>query len=105
MTAFDQSQPEFWHDQGCQLCETEQYTAAIAAFDRAIALNPGNCKAWSNRGNALSGMKRQAEALHMNSTTSCQAVTIEAVPLQDRGSRLIIARKLIVPSIPTSEWT
>lgn len=64
MTAFDQSQPEFWDHQGCQLCETEQYAAAITAFDQAIALAPGHCKAWSNRGNALSGMKRQVEALN-----------------------------------------
>lgn len=52
-----------WNRQGCQLCEQEQYSDAIAAFDRAIALASDFPEAWNNRGNALSGLKRFAEAL------------------------------------------
>jgi tetratricopeptide (TPR) repeat protein len=55
--------PEFWDGQGCTLCETQQFDQAIAAFDRAIALDPSYCKAWNNKGNALCGQKRYAEAL------------------------------------------
>jgi tetratricopeptide (TPR) repeat protein len=58
-----QDSPEFWDGQGCALCEREAYTEAVAAFEKAIALNPNYCKAWSNRGNALCAMKRHAEAL------------------------------------------
>ncbi|WP_225906708.1 MULTISPECIES: tetratricopeptide repeat protein [Thermoleptolyngbya] len=59
----NQNQPEFWDGHGCALCETEQFSEAVAAFDRAIALDPSYCKAWNNRGNALCGLKRYAEAL------------------------------------------
>ncbi|WAL61654.1 tetratricopeptide repeat protein [Thermocoleostomius sinensis] len=55
--------PEFWDGQGCALCAGEQYEDAIAAFNKALALDPRYCKAWNNRGNALCGMKRYAEAL------------------------------------------
>jgi len=58
-----QSSPEFWDRRGCTLCETEQFAAAIVAFDRAIALNPRYCQSWNNKGNALCGLKRYAEAL------------------------------------------
>ena len=57
------ARPEFWDRQGCTLCTQEQWTAAIAAFDRAIALDSNYCQAWNHRGNALSGNKRYAEAL------------------------------------------
>ncbi|MDX2228403.1 MAG: tetratricopeptide repeat protein [Leptolyngbyaceae cyanobacterium bins.349] len=58
-----QTSPEFWDGRGCTLCETAQFGAAIAAFDRAIALNPQSCKFWNHRGNALCGLQRYAEAL------------------------------------------
>jgi tetratricopeptide (TPR) repeat protein len=55
--------PVFWDGQGCALCQVEQYEAALAAFDTAIALDANYCRAWNNRGNALCGLKRYAEAL------------------------------------------
>jgi tetratricopeptide (TPR) repeat protein len=58
-----QDSPEFWDEQGCRLCETAQFAAAIAAFEQAIALDFGYCKSWNNRGNALCGLKRYADAL------------------------------------------
>lgn len=65
MNAFDrqEQQPEFWDGQGCAFCESEQFEAAVTAFDQAIAIDVNYCKAWNNRGNALCGMKRYAEAL------------------------------------------
>ncbi len=55
--------PEFWDEQGCKFCQTEQFEQALAAFDQAIALDAAYCRAWNNRGNALCGIKRYAEAL------------------------------------------
>uniref|UniRef100_A0ACD5H053 Tetratricopeptide repeat protein n=1 Tax=Desertifilum tharense IPPAS B-1220 TaxID=1781255 RepID=A0ACD5H053_9CYAN len=55
--------PEFWENRGCRLCQTEAYEDAIAAFDRAIALNPNYPPAWNHRGNALSALKRYPQAL------------------------------------------
>jgi tetratricopeptide (TPR) repeat protein len=52
-----------WQAQGCAFCEVEQYQAAIAAFDRALSLEPQNCQTWNYRGNALGALQRQAEAL------------------------------------------
>jgi tetratricopeptide (TPR) repeat protein len=52
-----------WQAQGCALCAAEQYQAAIAAFDRALSLDPNHCQTWNYRGNALSASQRQAEAL------------------------------------------
>lgn len=61
--AENSEQSEFWNQQGCTLCVAEQYTAAIAAFDRAIVLCPTDSHAWNNRGNALCAINRRAEAL------------------------------------------
>jgi tetratricopeptide (TPR) repeat protein len=58
-----QESAAFWHGQGCAYCEREAYMEAVAAFDRAIALDPNYCQAWSNRGNALGATGRYAEAL------------------------------------------
>lgn len=58
-----EQRPEFWDEQGCFYCCEGLLTEAIAAFDRAHALNPRYSPAWNNRGNAFSGMKRYAEAL------------------------------------------
>ncbi|MBD1871350.1 tetratricopeptide repeat protein [Oculatella sp. FACHB-28] len=55
--------PSDWQAQGCALCGAEQYQAAIAAFDRALSLEPKNCQTWNYRANALSALQRQAEAL------------------------------------------
>ncbi|MBD0269372.1 MAG: tetratricopeptide repeat protein [Cyanobacteria bacterium Co-bin8] len=54
---------ETWNSHGCTLCESGQFTAAVEAFDRAIALTPSYCTAWNNRANALGGLNRHAEAL------------------------------------------
>lgn len=59
----NQSRPEFWDGQGRTYCKSKQYAEAIAAFDKAISLDPNCCSAWNNRGNALCGIQRYAEAL------------------------------------------
>jgi tetratricopeptide (TPR) repeat protein len=63
LTNQNQHTSEFWDREGCALCESAHYEAAIAAFNRAISLDPSFCKSWNNRANALCGLKRYAEAL------------------------------------------
>ncbi len=65
MTALDHhpDRPEFWDGKGCAHCEAEEFADAVAAFDRAIALDANYCRAWNNRANALCGQKKYAEAL------------------------------------------
>jgi tetratricopeptide (TPR) repeat protein len=52
-----------WNGKGCAHCEASQFEAALAAFDRAIALDANYCAAWNNRANALCGLNRCADAL------------------------------------------
>lgn len=63
MTALDHhpDRPEFWDGKGCAHCEAEEFADAVAAFDRAIALDANYCRAWNNRANALCGQKKYAE--------------------------------------------
>lgn len=58
-----ESHPEFWDGQGCAFCQAEQFEAALAAFEQAIALDANYCKAWNGRGNALCSLKQYAAAL------------------------------------------
>jgi tetratricopeptide (TPR) repeat protein len=60
---FDCQRPEYWITLGNSLCERQLYTEAIAAYDRALAIDPAYSKAWNNRGNTLSALHRPAEAI------------------------------------------
>ena len=51
-----------WNQRGCDLCEQENLTLALAAFDQAISLQADYPTAWNNRGNTLCGLYRYAEA-------------------------------------------
>ncbi len=42
-----------WADQGLDLAGQRRYDEAIACYDRAIALVPGNSAFWTHKGNAL----------------------------------------------------
>ena len=50
-------------EQGCAHCKTEDWHAALAAFDCAIARDANHCTAWNYRGNALWGLGQAAAAL------------------------------------------
>src|SRR5574343_52094 len=43
--------------------QAQRFKIAVTLFDRAIALNPNYADAYSNRGNALMGLHRAADAL------------------------------------------
>jgi tetratricopeptide (TPR) repeat protein len=52
-----------WIQLGYASFQQKQYTEALAAFDRAIAEDAQNPKAWNYRGNVLCALDRPAEAL------------------------------------------
>jgi tetratricopeptide (TPR) repeat protein len=55
----------FWDEQGRDYAAKENDGEAIAAFDKAIALNPTYAEAWNHKGSVLANSKRYAEALAM----------------------------------------
>ena len=52
-----------WFNKGVTLFENGDYRGAIAAFDRAIAINPSMCEAWNNRGLSFIQLKEYEGAL------------------------------------------
>ena len=67
------SQVETLIAQGCECCEREDYRGAIAVFDQALKIDRACAIAWNYRGNALSALKRYAEALdHYDRATFLQ---------------------------------
>lgn len=59
-----QHDPELpWFYQGNKLLENRQYDAAIAAYDKAINLNPNLHQSWYNRGLCLAELHRFQQAI------------------------------------------
>jgi len=54
---------EKWFTEGVALYEKGNYRRAIAAFDKAIAIDPTQAEVWNNRGLCLIQMERYPEAL------------------------------------------
>ena len=54
---------EAYFSRGTELLDHKQFNAAIACFEKAIRLNPGNADAYVNRGVALQELRRLDEAL------------------------------------------
>jgi tetratricopeptide (TPR) repeat protein len=52
-----------WLQTGCELFKQEKYDEALKAFERAIAEDSQNAKAWNYRGNCLSALQCPAAAL------------------------------------------
>lgn len=51
-----------WNNEGMALYNQGNYTGAIACYDRATGIDPEYALAWSNKGNALKALHRNAEA-------------------------------------------
>jgi tetratricopeptide (TPR) repeat protein len=52
----------YWNDNGVNLSKAGQYDAALAAFDKAIEIDPGFAAEWYNKGIALLALGRFAES-------------------------------------------
>jgi len=50
-------------DQANNLLDARRYQDSIAAYDKAIAIQPKIAEAWINRGNALTALQRYKEAI------------------------------------------
>ncbi|MEA2929847.1 MAG: protein O-GlcNAc transferase, partial [Hyphomicrobiales bacterium] len=55
--------PDAFSNYGNVLCALNRHQEALASYDRALALQPGNVLALTNRGAALNALNRQQEAL------------------------------------------
>jgi tetratricopeptide (TPR) repeat protein len=55
--------PEAWVQAGMAYDQAGRFAEALAAFDRALALNPNHVFAWDQRGLELSELGRYQEAL------------------------------------------
>ncbi len=62
-----------WVEYGNSLFEVGDYSGAITAFDRAIAIDPDYANAWNNKGYALNKLGRYEEAI----TAFDRAVSID----------------------------
>jgi tetratricopeptide (TPR) repeat protein len=71
-----QCTPNPWEDcarevkDGDSLADNKRYGAALAAYDRALALRPDDAQAWFKKGNALLRLERYEEALAAYEHTS-----------------------------------
>jgi len=51
------------YNEGIDLAEQGRYDEAVAAYDRAIEINPQSSEAWCNKGNALNNLSKHDLAL------------------------------------------
>jgi tetratricopeptide (TPR) repeat protein len=51
-----------WNNKGVALYNQNNYTGAIYCYDKAIEIDPKYALAWSNKGDALKALYRNAEA-------------------------------------------
>ena len=62
-TQTSNSSKEDLYAQGLKCCTAGEFTEAIAAFNKVLAIEPKFCPAWNNQGNALSALKQYGNAL------------------------------------------
>jgi tetratricopeptide (TPR) repeat protein len=70
-----------------------EHEAAVAAADAAVALDPGNANAWSNRGSALQALGRRSAAVE-SFDRAVAANPRHVASLVNRGALLMGMRKL-----------
>ena len=60
---FGQLTAKDWFNEGNALYNLNKYAEAIAAYNKAIKLNPNHAEIWNNKGNALSAQGKYDEAI------------------------------------------
>ena len=72
-------QAAFWRDYSERLSTAIRYTEALAAAERAVALDSANAEGWYIRGTCLAMLARYSEALNdFEHTLSLDAVYVPA---------------------------
>jgi protein O-GlcNAc transferase len=79
--------PQEANEQGLKLYQAGRQKEALAAFDQALAHDPGFAAAWNNKGLALNGLGRMEEAL-ASFARAAQLVPASAAPLSNQGETL-----------------
>jgi tetratricopeptide (TPR) repeat protein len=91
VTARQPGHAEAWYNQGVVLSGLARQEEAVAAFDRALAIQPA-ALAWTNRGAALTALGRAAEALDSFDSALALDMTFPAA-LYNRGIALLELRR------------
>ncbi|MEY4964737.1 MAG: hypothetical protein RL274_320 [Pseudomonadota bacterium] len=91
VTARQPGHAEAWYNQGVVLSGLARQEEAVAAFDRALAIQPA-ALAWTNRGAALTALGRAAEAPDSFDSALALDMTFPAA-LYNRGIALLELRR------------
>jgi tetratricopeptide (TPR) repeat protein len=79
-----------YYGQGLNLSANGDYAEAVAAYDKAVFINPGNADAWNNRGIALENLGQYSEAV----TSYDKAVTLQPAYAEAWYNRGVSFRKM-----------
>lgn len=63
IVGFALDEHEVWCEQAKKLTSLGHYSAALASYDRTLAIQPNHCEAWILRGGVLTHLDRYEEAL------------------------------------------
>jgi tetratricopeptide (TPR) repeat protein len=79
-----------YYGDGLNLSANGNYADAVAAYDKAVFISPGNADAWSNRGIALENLGRYSEAV----SSYDKAVTLQPGYAEAWYNRGVAFRKM-----------
>ncbi|NJR71257.1 MAG: tetratricopeptide repeat protein [Synechococcales cyanobacterium CRU_2_2] len=81
-----------WNNHGNALSQVQRYAEALAAYDRATALNPSYHQSWFNRGQLLTEMGAYGNALESYD----RAIALQPEPVYLHAKADIFLKKKLV---------
>ncbi len=81
-----------WNNHGNALSQVQRYAEALAAYDRATALNPSYHQSWFNRGQLLTEMGAYGNALESYD----KAISLQPEPVYLHAKADIFLKKKLV---------
>ena len=97
-----QTTAEDWNNKGGALFESGQFNESIAAYDKAIEINPQYADPWYNKGNALSFMGRYQDAIEAYNK-SLEINSLDADVWNNKGIALSTWKDMMKPYRHTTE--
>ena len=70
---------EQYFDEGNNLIKINQYSEAVASFDKALAISPNDVTTWFNRGITLGELYRYSDALDSFENTLSDQDSVHAI--------------------------